>query len=102
MPPDEAALAGRRDFRDLPIVTIDGETARDFDDAVYAERKPGGWQLQVHIADVAHYVRRGRCAGSRSTAARHIRLFSGPRGADAAGSALKRYLFAEARTWIAW
>ena len=40
-------------------MTIDGETARDFDDAVLAERKPGGWKLQVHIADVAHYVRRG-------------------------------------------
>jgi ribonuclease R len=50
--------AGREDFRRLPIVTIDGETARDFDDAVYVERRPGGhWHLQVHIADVAHYVR---------------------------------------------
>jgi ribonuclease R len=49
---------GRRDFRHLPIVTIDGETARDFDDAVYVERRPEGWHLQVHIADVAHYVRR--------------------------------------------
>jgi len=52
------ALEGREDFRQLPIVTIDGETARDFDDAVYVARLPGGWfELQVHIADVAHYVR---------------------------------------------
>ncbi|MHB1022427.1 MAG: ribonuclease R family protein [Acidobacteriaceae bacterium] len=53
-------LAARRDFRHLPIVTIDGETARDFDDAVYATPLPNGnMQLQVHIADVVHYVREG-------------------------------------------
>ena len=57
--PDASAITGRRDFRELPIVTIDGETARDFDDAVYAERRGTHWHLQVHIADVAHYVRRG-------------------------------------------
>jgi ribonuclease R len=47
----------RRDFRDLPIVTIDGETARDFDDAVIVQRlESGNFELQVHIADVAQYV----------------------------------------------
>ncbi len=56
-PVSESDLPGREDFRSLPIVTIDGETARDFDDAVYVERREdGGWLLQVHIADVAHYV----------------------------------------------
>ena len=56
----ESDLAGRRDFRHLPIVTIDGETARDFDDAVHVTALPNGhYELQVHIADVAHYVARG-------------------------------------------
>src|SRR6266581_7153 len=50
-------LKKRRDFRALPIVTIDGETARDFDDAVTVHRvNNGNFELQVHIADVAHYV----------------------------------------------
>ncbi|HEY8715461.1 MAG TPA: RNB domain-containing ribonuclease, partial [Candidatus Acidoferrum sp.] len=60
VPVNEGDLQGREDFRALPIVTIDGETARDFDDAVYVERRAdGGWHLQVHIADVSHYVRAG-------------------------------------------
>ncbi len=52
--------ARRKDYRDLPIVTIDGETARDFDDAVLVRKlENGNYELQVHIADVAHYVTDG-------------------------------------------
>ena len=56
----EADREGRKDLRDTAFVTIDGEDARDFDDAIYAEpRSRGGWRLLVAIADVAHYVRPG-------------------------------------------
>jgi ribonuclease R len=59
-PPTDADLDGREDFRDLDIITIDGETARDFDDAIHVSRSPeGNWLLQVHIADVSQYVRPG-------------------------------------------
>jgi ribonuclease R len=53
---DQQEIARRHDFRDLPIVTIDGETAKDFDDAVLVRESAGGYELQVHIADVAQYV----------------------------------------------
>lgn len=53
----EEQLKGRTDLRNLPFVTIDGEDAKDFDDAVYCYKKPkGGFQLYVAIADVSHYV----------------------------------------------
>lgn len=52
-------LLGRRDFRDHRIATIDGETAKDFDDAVEVERTPSGFRLGVHIADVSNYVKEG-------------------------------------------
>ncbi len=51
-----ADRVGRMDLRAVPFVTIDGEDARDFDDAVYCERVAGGWRLLVAIADVSHYV----------------------------------------------
>ncbi len=50
---------GREDIRHLPLVTIDGETARDFDDAVYCAKEGKGWRLIVAIADVSHYVEPG-------------------------------------------
>ena len=60
--PDEvkkSEYAKREDLRDLPFVTIDGETAKDFDDAVFAEKKGKEWRLLVAIADVSHYVKPG-------------------------------------------
>ncbi len=53
----EEAKKGRVDLRNLPLVTIDGESARDFDDAVFAQKEPNGWRLWVAIADVSYYVR---------------------------------------------
>lgn len=53
----EEAKKGRIDLRNLPLVTIDGEDARDFDDAVYCEKQGKGWKLWVAIADVSYYVR---------------------------------------------
>ncbi|MBI2373492.1 MAG: RNB domain-containing ribonuclease [Deltaproteobacteria bacterium] len=57
--PSDAEKSARVDLRDLPLVTIDGETARDFDDAVCASPHPRGVRVHVAIADVAYYVRRG-------------------------------------------
>ena len=53
----EEAKRGRVDLRNLPLVTIDGEDARDFDDAVFCQKQGKGWKLWVAIADVSYYVR---------------------------------------------
>jgi len=53
---EEQAKQGRTDLRDVPLVTIDGEDARDFDDAVFCKKTTKGWKLLVAIADVSHYV----------------------------------------------
>ena len=55
----DSMVSGRRDLRDLPLVTIDGADARDFDDAVFAQRRKNGWRLVVAIADVSSYVQPG-------------------------------------------
>ncbi len=62
----EEDLLGRRDFRDRRIVTIDGETAKDFDDAVEVEKTAHGYRLGVHIADVSRYVELGTALDDES------------------------------------
>jgi ribonuclease R len=67
--PTEADKKARIDIRHLPLVTIDGEDARDFDDAVYCEprKRGGGWKLWVAIADVSHYVKVGSALDKEAT-----------------------------------
>ncbi len=92
-------LGKRTDLRQIPLVTIDGPDARDFDDAVWAEPDPkshGGWHAIVAIADVAWYVRPEQRARPRRLGARQLRLFPRPGRADAAGAAVERPLLAEA------
>jgi ribonuclease R len=55
----EKDWAGRKDLRDIPIITIDGKTAKDFDDAVFTERTSRGFHCIVAIADVSHYIKEG-------------------------------------------
>jgi len=62
----EQAKAGRVDLRDIPLVTIDGEDARDFDDAVFCSKTPKGWKLLVAIADVSHYVQQDSALDSEA------------------------------------
>ena len=98
--PTEVRAADRKDRVDLtslPLVTIDGETAKDFDDAVYCERKGRNFRLVVAIADVSHYVRDGdpidRDARERGTSV----YFPAPRDPDAAGGTVERDVLAQGR-----
>ena len=100
--PDEvrpADIRHRVDLRDVPLVTIDGEDARDFDDAVYCEpMKVGrgtGFRLMVAIADVSHYVHPNERARRRCARSQHVGVFPAPRDSDAAGEAVERVVFAE-------
>ncbi len=74
----ERDIKGRTDLRALPTVTIDGEHARDFDDAITIERLPNGhYWLGVHIADVSHYVTEGSALDREAYRAGDLRLFPG-------------------------
>jgi hypothetical protein len=92
----KADLIGREDLRDLPLVTIDGETARDFDDAVFARRRGaagagGGDCRRLALRQAGHGARQG------GDGARQFGLFPAPGDSDAAGEAVERHLFAESR-----
>ncbi len=94
-----AAKRGREDLRELPLVTIDGDDARDFDDAVYCEPLRGGsWRLLVAIARRRQLRRAELGAGSRSAAARHVGLLPEPRAADAARGTVERTCARSTRT----
>src|SRR5439155_10454804 len=91
-----ADTAGRADLRDLALVTIDGEDARDFDDAVWAEPDTdpgnrGGWHIVVAIADVSHYVRPGT-ALDREAARRGNSVYFPDRGVPMLPEALSNEL----------
>ena len=87
-------LEGREDLRALPLVTIDGETAKDFDDAVYCERRGKGYKLWVAIADVSHYVRDGDALDQEARSRGNSVYFPRRVIPDAAGSIVQWPVFA--------
>ena len=89
---------GRRDMRGLPTFTVDPVSARDFDDAVSAERIDGGGvRVWVHIADVSAHVPEGSALDREAQKARHERVRAGRGRADAAAGAVQRRLLARGR-----
>ena len=91
-------IAGREDLREQFIVTIDPDDARDFDDAINVEKlADGGWQLGVHIADVAAYVAPGSALDREALQARQQCLSARSRDPDVAGAVEQRGLQPEAR-----
>ena len=80
---------GREDITHLPLVTIDGETARDFDDAVYCERQGKGYRLIVAIADVSHYVKERGDLDLDAYERGNSVYFPAPRDSHAAGEDLQ-------------
>jgi len=86
---------GRKDLTELPFATIDGETARDFDDAIFVRKMEQGFCLHVAVADVAHYVQPGS-ALDKEAQERQFLVFSGLRGTHAAAVAFRRFVQSEA------